>query len=216
MNEKALIHTTEMFVKKALESDSTGHDWYHIRRVRNQALYICEKEKIGNKFIIEMAALLHDIPDDKLNSSKEEGEQRLNHFLGSLELAEGLSREIIAVIASVSYKGGGQVHDLSDEAKVVQDADRLDAIGAMGIARTFAYGGAKGQPMYDPSLAVRERMTEKEYRDGKSSSINHFYEKLLKLKDLLNTNTAREIAESRNRIMEEFLAEFYKEWKGQL
>ncbi|UOE54123.1 HD domain-containing protein [Bacillus sp. CMF12] len=210
-----IIHITEKFVRDTLGEDTTGHDWHHIERVRKIALYIAKKEQAGDSFLIEMAALLHDIPDAKLNTSKESGERKLSDFLQEIEIAEEASSSIKTIIDSVSFKGGNNQKVLSVEAKIVQDADRLDAIGAVGIARAFAYGGKKGQPIYDPCLEIRKEMTEDEYRNGKSSSINHFYEKLLKLRDLLNTDTAREMAEERHQMMEQYLHQFFKEWNGQ-
>ncbi|KON87497.1 phosphohydrolase [Sporosarcina globispora] len=214
MNEN-IIHITENFVRDTLGEDSTGHDWHHIERVRKNALYIAKKEQAGDTFIIEMAALLHDIPDAKLNTSKEAGERNLSDFLQELEITEEASSSIKTITDLVSFKGGNNSRILSVEAKIVQDADRLDAIGAVGIARAFAYGGKKGQQIYDPGLEIRREMTEDEYRTGKSSSINHFYEKLLKLRDLMNTDTAKEMAEERHQIMEQYLHQFFKEWNGQ-
>ncbi|CAM3501468.1 HD domain-containing protein [Aeromicrobium ponti] len=209
------IYITENFVRHTLGEDSTGHDWYHIERVRKNALYIAEKEQRGDLFIIEMAALLHDIPDEKLNASKEAGEKKLSDFLQDLEIQEAAITRISEIIYSISFKGGKNTKLLSPEAEIVQDADRLDAIGAVGIARAFAYGGKKGQAIYDPGLETRNEMTEEEYRHGKSSSINHFYEKLLKLKERLNTDTAINMAKERHQFMEEYLQQFYKEWNGQ-
>jgi uncharacterized protein len=213
MNER-IIHITENFVRDTLGEDSTGHDWYHIERVRKNALYIAEKEQRGDLFIIEMAALLHDIPDEKLNASKEAGAKKLSDFLQVLEIQEADKTRINEIIYSVSFKGGIKTELLSPEAEIVQDADRLDAIGAVGIARAFAYGGKKGQAIYDPGLETRNEMTEEEYRHGKSSSINHFYEKLLKIKERLNTDTAIKMAEERHQFMEKYLQQFYKEWNG--
>ncbi|MBT2689162.1 HD domain-containing protein [Bacillus sp. ISL-47] len=214
MNNK-IIHITEKFVRNTLGEDSTGHDWHHIERVRKNALYIAEKEQRGDLFIIEMAALLHDIPDEKLNESKEAGEKKLSDFLLALEIQEAAITRISEIIYSISFKGGKNTKLLSPEAEIVQDADRLDAMGAVGIARAFAYGGKKGQAIYDPGLEARNEMTEEEYRQGKSSSINHFYEKLLKLKERLNTDTAIKMAEERHQFMEKYLQQFYKEWNGQ-
>ncbi|MBU8878967.1 HD domain-containing protein [Bacillus sp. FJAT-29790] len=210
-----IILQTETFVRKVLGDDSTGHDWYHIERVRKNALYICEKENKGDRFVVEMAALLHDIPDEKLNSSKEAGERKLAEFLETLALEHTVQDKIIEIIGSISFKGGKKTELLSIEAEIVQDADRIDALGAIGIARTFAYGGKKGQALYDPEIKVRDVMTEEEYRNGKSSSVHHFDEKLLKLKDRMNTETAKKLAEKRHQFMEQFLEEFYNEWNGQ-
>jgi uncharacterized protein len=214
MNEQ-IIEQTVTYVRNELGEDATGHDWYHVDRVRRTALHICNQEQAGDPFIIEMAALLHDIPDEKLNDSAEAGRNKLNLFFQSIALPEAAQNAIVQIIESISYKGGEKTELTTIEAKIVQDADRLDAIGAIGIARTFAYGGKKGQPIYDPSVNVRAEMSLEEYRKGKSTSIHHFYEKLLKLKDLLNTETAKEMAEKRHQMMEYFLEQFYLEWDGQ-
>jgi uncharacterized protein len=214
MNEQ-IIKQSAAYVRSELGEDATGHDWYHVDRVRRNALHICHQEQAGDPFIIEMAALLHDIPDEKLNESAEAGRNKLDLFFQSIELPKDAQNSIVQIIESISYKGGRKTELKSIEAKIVQDADRLDAIGAIGIARAFAYGGKKGQPIYDPTVNVREEMSLEEYRKGKSTSIHHFYEKLLKLKDLLNTDTAKEIAEKRHQVMEQFLEQFYLEWDGQ-
>ncbi|MCM3692752.1 HD domain-containing protein [Neobacillus niacini] len=214
MNEQ-IIEQTVTYVRNELGEDATGHDWYHVDRVRRAALHICDQEQAGDPFIIEMAALLHDIPDEKLNDSAEAGRNKLDLFFQSIKLPNDVQNAIVQIIESISYKGGRKTELTSVEAKIVQDADRLDAIGAIGIARTFAYGGKKGQPIYDPAVNVREEMSLEEYRKGKSTSIHHFYEKLLKLKDLLNTDTAKKMAEKRHQMMEQFLEQFYLEWDGQ-
>lgn len=213
--KKVILDQTETFVRNELGEDATGHDWFHVDRVRRAALHICQQEKVGDTFIIEMAALLHDIPDEKLNDSAEAGRRKLDSFFQSIALPEEARNAITQIIESISYKGGQKTELTTIEAQIVQDADRLDAIGAIGIARAFAYGGKKGQPIYDPNLSVREEMSLEEYRKGKSTSVHHFYEKLLKLKDLLNTDTAREMAESRHQMMVVFLEQFYREWDGQ-
>ncbi len=215
MVKNEIITYTENLVRNELNEDSSGHDWFHVDRVRRNALYICREENAGDPFIIEMAALLHDIPDEKLNESAEKGNAKLNSFLNTIALPEEEKNHLIQIIDSISYKGGRIAELPSIEAKIVQDADRLDAIGAIGIARAFAYGGKKGQSIYDPGIQVREKMSLEEYRNGKSTTIHHFYEKLLKLKDLLNTDSAIKMAESRQRIMDLFLQQFYQEWDGQ-
>ncbi|WP_077215382.1 HD domain-containing protein [Bacillus dakarensis] len=213
MNKANIIEATEKFVQEVLGQDSTGHDWYHIDRVRKAALYIAEKEGKGSPFLVEMAALLHDIPDEKINVSKEAGEGKLEVFLQALAIDTTEKQRIKEIVYCISFSAG--IKELPTvEAEIVQDADRLDAIGAIGIARTFAYGGHKGQALYDPSLTVRENMTIEEYRKGKSSSIHHFYEKLLKLKDRLNTESAKKLADKRHAFMELFLNEFYNDWNG--
>lgn len=211
---KDKIEMAEEFVITELGKDSSGHDWHHIDRVRKNARLIWSKEQQGDWFIIEMAALLHDIPDDKLNESEEAGWIKLDSFLQSIQLDNETSSRIKSCIETVSYKGGRVIELNSIEAEIVQDADRLDALGAIGIARTFAFGGKKGHPIYEPDLNVRGKMTLDEYRNGDSSSVNHFYEKLLKLKDKMNTEQARQLAEERHKFMETFLEQFYSEWNG--
>lgn len=213
MNEQ-IIEQTKRFVRNELGEDATGHDWFHVDRVRRSALHICREEKAGDPFIIEMAALLHDIPDEKLNESAEKGKAKLEAFFNTIDINVDEKNHITEIIETISFKGGRKTELRTVEAKIVQDADRLDAIGAIGIARAFAYGGKKGQPIYDPGINVREEMSLEEYRKGKSTSIHHFYEKLLKLKDLLNTETAKKMAESRHETMVLFLEQFYAEWDG--
>ncbi|MGD6845033.1 HD domain-containing protein [Bacillus infantis] len=210
-----IIAQAERYVRAELGRDASGHDWHHIDRVRKNALYIQRQEKRGDAFVIEMAALLHDIPDAKLNADEEKGWDRLRSFFAETGIETGLQKQLEEVIASVSFKGGSGIKAESPEAMIVQDADRLDAIGAIGIARAFAYGGMKGHPLYDPALSAREEMTQEEYRNGKSSTIHHFYEKLLKLSNLLNTDTAKEMAKQRDEFMQLYLNEFYREWNGQ-
>ncbi|WP_254871220.1 HD domain-containing protein [Bacillus sp. Marseille-Q1617] len=202
-------------LKKEFKEEATGHDWFHLERVRNNALLIAEKENVTDTYIIELAALLHDVPDEKLNSSKEEGKRKLERFVSLLSLHEDEKKELYDIIFSISYKGGNEETLSSIKAMIVRDADRLDAMGAIGIARTFAYGGKKGQSLYDPDIAVRSDMTLSEYRTGKSSSIHHFHEKLLKLKDLMCTETGKILAEERHVYMLGFLKQFNREWNGQ-
>jgi uncharacterized protein len=202
-------------LKRVYKDESTGHDWYHLERVRKNALLIAKKEKVTNTYIIELAALLHDVPDEKLASSEEEGNRMLNGFISSLSLENDEKEELIDIIYSISYKGGNEKLLTSFNAKIVRDADRLDAIGAIGIARTFAYGGSRGQSLFDPDIEIRSDMTLEEYRSGKSTSIHHFHEKLLKLKNLMCTDTGRDLAEERHKYMQGFLEQFNKEWNGQ-
>ncbi len=215
MEQQKIIEATTTFVKNILQHDSSGHDWWHIERVRKAALQIGEKEN-ANLFVVEMAALLHDVADEKLNKSEEEGLMKVRNWLSSLQITESEQEEVIEIISTMSFKGGSRPPMKTIEGQVVQDADRLDAIGAIGIARTFAYAGAHGDLIYDPELPFRESMTKEEYRNGKSTAVNHFYEKLLKLKDTLNTNAAKKAAQERHDFMTSFLDQFYKEWNGQL
>ncbi|MCM3236740.1 HD domain-containing protein [Heyndrickxia oleronia] len=211
-----IIKRTEQFIKKELGEDTSGHDYYHVNRVRKLALHIAENEANGDLFIIEMAALLHDIPDEKLNTDIHEGMTKLQSFLASIQLTDVQRQQIINVISKLSFRGGNEAELTTFEEKVVRDADRLDAIGAIGIARVFAYGGKKGQPIYDPDISVRENMTVEQYRKGKSTSIHHFYEKLLLLKNRMHTETAKKLAEERHQWIENFLKQFFKEWNGDI
>ncbi len=215
MDQQKIIEATTIFVKNILQHDSSGHDWWHIERVRKAALQIGEEEN-ANLFVVEMAALLHDVADEKLNKSEEEGLMKVRNWLSSIQITESEQEEIIEIISTMSFKGGSRPPMKTIEGKVVQDADRLDAIGAIGIARTIAYTGAHGDLIYDPELPFRESMTKEEYRNGKSTAVNHFYEKLLKLKDTLNTHAAKKAAKERHDFMTAFLDQFYKEWNGQL
>ncbi|MFC0188730.1 HD domain-containing protein [Fictibacillus aquaticus] len=210
---KKIIQMTEEFVRRKLGNESSGHDWYHIHRVRQLALKIAEQEG-ADVFICELAALLHDIADEKIAGSEEAGLAEVSDWLRTIKLEAQVADAVLHIIQNMSYKGGHAGEALSLEGRVVQDADRLDAIGAIGIGRTFAYSGAKGQLMFDPEIPVREEMTKEEYRNGKSTAINHFYEKLLKLKSGINTPYANKLAEERHQFMEDFLQRFSLEWEG--
>ena len=207
------IERTEIFVRNILQNDSSGHDWWHIVRVKNMALELARKED-AKIHIVELAALLHDVADEKLNSEEQAGINKVIKWLKELNVNEKDSNHIIEIIKTMSFKGGHGEPMTTLEGKIVQDADRLDAIGAVGIARTFAYAGSRGDLIYDPSITVRRSLTKAEYRNGKSTAINHFYEKLLKLSELMNTKSAKEIAMERHRFMEVYLDQFYKEWNG--
>ncbi len=186
----ATIQKTEQWVKKQLLNESTGHDWYHIDRVTKLANHIAQAEN-GDRFIVTMAALLHDLADDKVVEDEEQGISKIKDWLSINRVEQMKIEHILDIIQTISFKGGLGKPVRSLEGKIVQDADRLDALGAIGIARTFVYAGSKGSPMYDPTLNVRENMTLEQYRHGKSSAIHHFYEKLLKLKDQMNTVTGK-------------------------
>ncbi|MBH0173243.1 HD domain-containing protein [Fictibacillus sp. 23RED33] len=212
MKEK-MIEQTETFVKDKLRDESSGHDWYHIYRVKNLALNIAEKEG-ADHFVCVMAALLHDIADEKIAETEEEGLKEVKQWLESISVEKAYITHIMTIISTMSFKGGSGKEMESIEGKVVQDADRLDAIGAIGIGRTFAYSGAKGQLMYDPAIPVRETMTKEQYRNERSTAINHFYEKLLKLKHGMNTPYAKKLADDRHAFLENFLEQFFEEWEG--
>ncbi len=211
--EKVQLKSTEEYVRKEFESDGSGHDWWHILRVKNTALRIAESEG-GNLFIIEMAALLHDLDDWKLNKP---GRNKTKSWLEKVGISKIQHEEIVLIIEQVSFKGAGvNISAGSLEAQIVQDADRLDAIGAIGIARTFAYGGSKGRLIYHPDIEHVLHSNFEEYKNSSAPTINHFYEKLLLLKNRLNTKTAIEIAENRHTFMKEFLHRFFAEWKGEM
>lgn len=210
IQQEKLVSATENFVKQHFATDSSGHDWWHIYRVRNMAIHLAEKEG-GDIFIIEMAALLHDLDDWKLGDG--EDYSKTKKWLSQIGLSQKEAEKIDCVIKQVSFKGAG-VETKADcrEAKIVQDADRLDAIGAIGIARTFAYGGHKGRLLYHPDIELQLHQNFEAYKKTTAPTINHFYEKLLLLKDRMNTKTAQEIAKERHRFMEDFLAQFFFEW----
>ena len=212
MDKNLIIEKTRDFVKEKLYGEGSGHDWFRIERVYKLSKYIGEKEN-ADLFVVEMTALLHDIDDWKFSQGTDTDTTVTEKFLTSMNISENDINKIISIIKTMSFKGG--VVDSTQnsiEGKVVQDADRLDAIGAIGIARTFAYGGSKGRQIYDPSINPMKFTSLEQVKNEENHTINHFYEKLLKLKDLMNTKTAKEIAEKRHKFMENFLEEFYSEW----
>jgi uncharacterized protein len=213
MEDQDILARAEAYVKQELGKDSSGHDWWHIYRVTKMAKHLATKEGV-DVFICELAALLHDIADEKLNPSKEAGLDKVNRWLQANKVDSEVAEQVLEIISTMSYSGGNNPPMRTLEGKVVQDADRLDAIGALGIARTFAYSGWKGQLIYDPAIPVREEISKEAYRE-KSTAINHFHEKLLKLKSLMNTPTARNIAEQRHQVMEAYLKQFYAEWEAE-
>ncbi|MNC18266.1 putative hydrolase [compost metagenome] len=211
--QESIIIAAEQFAKAELEHDPTGHDWWHVHRVNQMAGRLARSEG-ADAFICAVAALLHDVADEKLNESKEAGLQKVSSWLERQPVEEEDSRHIIEIIANMSYNAGANPPMRTLEGMVVQDADRLDAIGAIAIARTFLYAGWVGHPIYDPQITPRDSMSPKEYRQEKSTAINHFHEKLLKLKGLINTASAKPIAEERHRFMEQYLEQFRLEWEG--
>jgi uncharacterized protein len=200
------------WARAKLAHDSSGHDWWHIDRVVRTARTIAREER-ADAFVCELAALLHDMADEKLNDDPAAAQRELEAWLAA-HVSEVVASHVLEIIGTMSFKGGSRPPMRTLEGKVVQDADRLDAIGAVGISRVFAYSGAKHRPIHDPARQPRERMTEAEYRSGSGTAINHFYEKLLKLKDLMNTEYGRKLAEERHRFMEAYLDRFYAEWEG--
>ena len=211
-----LIAKTILFVKEKLENAEGGHDWFHIERVYKNAVLI-SKNEVCDTTIVQLGALLHDIADSKFHNGDETiGPRVAREFLESEKVDDEVITHVVNIIENISYKGGNfEKKFTSIELDIVQDADRLDAIGAIGIARTFNYGGFKNRTLYDPEIAPNSSMTKEEYKNNESPTLNHFYEKLLLLKDKMNTKTGKQIAQERHRYMEGFLAQFYAEWEGE-
>jgi uncharacterized protein len=217
MNRDSVIKQTAENVKKTLSGEGSGHDWWHVYRVWNLSKKIAKKEK-ADIYIVELAALLHDIADWKFNNGDDKiGAKTAREWLKNLKIDEKIIDEVTYIIDNISYKGGtNKIKMRSIEGMVVQDADRLDAMGAIGIARAFAFGGNTNAKMHDPKI---KPMTFKDFQDFKkrmktNTVINHFYEKLLLIKDLMNTETAKKIAKGRHKYLENFLKKFYAEWEG--
>jgi uncharacterized protein len=213
MDKQRVITEAKVYIWEQLGQDSSGHDGWHLERVARTALFLA-KEEGADPFISELAALLHDIADEKLNASAEAGLNKVETWLNSHGVESDAATRVMEIISTISYKGGNRPPVISKEAQVVQDADRLDALGAIGIARTFAYSGWKGQLIHDPQQAPRKDLTADAYRNGKSTAIQHFDEKLLKLKDLMNTAAGKQMAEARHKVLEHFLEQFHREWNG--
>ncbi len=210
-----IIQKTKEFVKKQLENAEGGHDWFHIERVYKNALLITKNETC-NLEIVQLAALLHDIADSKFHNGDETiGPKVARNFLELEQVNKNTIEQVILIIENISFKGGNFSKTFqSIELDIVQDADRLDAIGAIGIARTFNYGGFKNRAIYNPEILPNLSMTKEEYKKSDAPTINHFYEKLLMLKDKMNTKTGKEIAQNRHDFMQSFLTQFYAEWEG--
>jgi uncharacterized protein len=209
------VARTADFVKKTLKNAEGGHDWFHTQRVYNSAVHIAQSEKV-DLFIVALGALLHDIADSKFHDGNETvGPKIAQDFLDQHKIEKRITDHVVAIIKNISFKGGNKIKDFdSTELQVVQDADRLDAIGAIGIARTFNYGGFKNRKLYDPEIKPQLHMDAETYKKSTAPTINHFYEKLLLLKDLMNTKTGHKLGEDRHAFMETFLDQFYKEWEG--
>jgi len=216
VNRKLIIKKTREFVKLKLEGEGSGHDWFHIVRVSNNALDIAKKEKVSYEgnidiFVIELGALLHDIADHKFGYNDKNRKDIITNFLLELGVQNEIIDHVVYIANNISFNGGKNKHKMETiEGKIVQDADRLDAIGAIGIGRTFAYGGYKKRVMYIPDSDLDIKSKE-----AKEDTISHFYEKLLLLKDKMNTKTGYKKAQSRHRVMEEFLENFHSEWNGE-
>lgn len=212
---KEIIAQTELFVKNTLAGAEAGHDWWHIFRVFNNAKLILKSEQ-ADQLVVELAVLLHDIADSKFNGGDEEiGPQKAGDFLRSIQVDEHIIGHVQQIIRNMSFRSGlGEIDYHSREFAIVQDADRLDAIGAIGIARAFTYGGFKNREIFNPEIPPARNMSKEDYKKNSSPTINHFYEKLLLLKDQMNTETGRQIALERHSFMELYLKQFENEWNG--
>ena len=213
--QQTLIENTITFVKATLANAEGGHDWFHIERVYNNAMHIAKGEPV-DELVVALGALLHDIADSKFfNGDETVAPKMATEFLISQNCDSAVIEHVVQIIKNISFKGGNKAQEFtSPELDVVQDADRLDALGAIGIARTFNYGGFKNRKLYDPEVKPQLDMTVDEYKKSTAPTINHFYEKLLLLKDRMNTKTGKKIAEKRHAYMEGFLEQFYLEWEG--
>jgi uncharacterized protein len=214
MNQETLLEATRAYVRARLEGDSSGHDWWHIERVARMARRLAEEEG-ADVLLCELAALVHDLVDWKITPDEAAALAELRAWLTNQGADNRIVEAVAEIITSMSFKGGNRPPMRTLEGQIVQDADRLDAIGAIGIARAFAFGGAKGRQMHDPDERPREQMTAAEYRQGERGTITHFYEKLLLLQERMNTATARRLAAHRHAVLEAFLAEFHAEWQGE-
>lgn len=215
MDHKAILTAVSAMVQQEFTGESSGHDWCHIERVWKMAKRLSIEEN-SDTFVVELAALLHDIADWKFhNGDKSIGSKRAREILASLDVEPKTINEVAGIIEKIGFLGAKAEHpELSLEGKIVQDADFLDAIGALGIARTFAYGGNQQKPMHTPEISPVLHQTKEEYVKNQSSTINHFYEKLLLLKERMHTKTAKRLAEERHAFMKNFLNEFFLEWEG--
>lgn len=217
MDTSDIIKKTTVFVKKTLKNAEGGHDWFHIERVWNNAKLIAKNEEV-NLLIVELGALLHDIADAKFHHGDETiGPKLAQNFLQQYDVDASIINHVILIIENISFKGGNFNQTFfSKELEVIQDADRLDAIGAIGIARAFNYGGFKNRALYNPEIKPNLHQTKEEYKNSSAPTINHFYEKLLLLKDKMNTETGKKIAANRHQFMELYLQQFYEEWNGKI
>jgi len=217
MTDKQIIDKTAEFVKEKFSGEGTGHDWWHMYRVWQLAKKINKSEK-ANQLIVELGALLHDIADWKFHDGDmEAGPKAAREWLESITVQEPVIQHIEDIIRNVSFKGAGVASNMSTlEGKIIHDADKIDALGAIGIARTFAYGGANAREMYNPDKKPKDHKDFEAYKNDKGPTVNHFYEKLLLLKDRMYTDTAKRMAEKRHTYMEKYLDTFFKEWEGKI
>ncbi|HEX2190749.1 MAG TPA: HD domain-containing protein, partial [Longimicrobiaceae bacterium] len=209
------LRRTEAYIRERMEGEGSGHDWWHVHRVRCTALRLAGEEG-ADPFVVELAALLHDVADHKFHGGDESaGPRAARAWLEGLGVEREVVEHVCAIVAELSFRGAGVPTPMSTrEGAVVQDADRLDAIGAIGVARTFAYGGTRGRPLHDPEARPEAHASFEAYKASRGPTVNHFHEKLLLLRDRMNTAAARRAAEGRHRFMEEFLERFHREWDG--
>lgn len=214
--QREIIEKTRVFIEEKFSGESTGHDWWHMYRVWRSAQAIAAGESDADLFTVELGALLHDVADWKFHDGDEEaGPRAAREWLESLSVDDAVIKHIEDIIRTVSFKGAGVSSNMKTiEGKIIHDADKLDAIGAIGIARAFAYGGAHNRALYDPNVQAEQHATFDAYKKAKSHTINHFYEKLLLLKDRFYTDTAKRLAKERHTYMEQYLQQFYTEWEG--
>jgi len=217
MKQKIIQHTID-FVKETLAVSESGHDWWHIYRVHKSAVKIAQNETGADLFVVELGALLHDIADSKFHAGNEEiGPQIAHNFLSTLNVEPSVIEQVVSIIKNISFKHSFTAEEKKSlELQIIQDADRLDAIGAIGIARAFSYGGYKMREMYNPEIKPVQYTCSDDYKKNTAPTINHFYEKLLLLKDQINTAYGRKLAIKRHKYMEEYLKHFYAEWEGEI
>ncbi|MEM1340394.1 MAG: HD domain-containing protein [Bacteroidota bacterium] len=220
MTDVQIVEKTEVFVKETLKNAEGGHDWFHIERVLKNALLIAKEEQV-NIIVVHLGALLHDIADAKFHQGDETlGPKKAKEFLNSLGIAADIREHVVQIIRNISFKNSLDQDQKekfnSKELQVVRDADRLDAIGAIGIARTFNYGGYKNRQLYNPDIPPNYNMDKETYKNSNTPTINHFYEKLLLLKERMHTKTGKRLAENRHQFMLYYLDQFYAEWEGKL
>lgn len=216
MSKSIIIKKTKNYLRMIFEKEGTGHDWWHIKRVLNNATVIAKKEKGADLFIVQLGALLHDIADFKFHGGDDtKGGKVAAKWLESISVDKLTIKKVVHIVDNVSFKGVGVKSKMKSlEGKIVQDADRLDALGAIGIARAFTYGGYKKRPFYNPSGKTKKHVSFEQYKKGADSTIHHFYEKLLHLKDLMNTKTGKKMALQRHKFLETYLKQFHAEWNG--
>ncbi len=216
MNKVKILKNVTQFTKEKLSEEGTGHDWWHIERVLNNAKNICRTEK-ADRFVVNLAVLLHDVGDRKVTGKDEDDYSIAENCLRENGVPPAVTDRVMFIIKNMSFSSslGKKSADVSKEFEIVQDADRLDALGAIGIARVFAFGGSRARLLYDPSKRPKKFTSKKEYQKMKSSSFHHFQEKILLLKNLMNTKSAKRIAQKRHKYLESYMAQFLLEWKGE-